>query len=476
MPPDPRRDFAASVVARLREAGHEAYWAGGCVRDLLLGLEPADYDVATDARPERVTALFRRTIGVGASFGVIKVLGPRDAGDVEVATFRSDGAYLDGRRPEAVTFSTAEFDASRRDFTINGMFFDPVENRVIDFVAGRADLDAKILRAIGDPSARFAEDKLRLLRAVRFASRFGLAIEPATRAAIGAMAPQVTAVSAERIGQELRRMLVHPSRSEAMAMARDVGLVAAVLPPLVAMLGDRWPQTLRVLGRLPDAPSFPLAFAALVHEAGREVALELATRLKLSNAERDRIAWLVQHQQALIEPDRLPRHRLKRLLASDGIADLLALHRAEAGATTGDASHVAYCERYLRDQPDGPIDPPPLLTGHDLARHGLRPGPRFAALLESVRDAQLDGTIGSKDEALMMVEGLTPPDRRPARCLTSRRSTPRPGPSPRIFAESIDGPRIASRPDTTQFSRIAQIIAFPVISMVILRRWVRSVV
>ena len=408
MPSDPRRDFAASVVARLREAGHEAYWAGGCVRDLQLGLEPADYDVATDARPEEVTRLFRRTVGVGASFGVIKVLGPHGAGEVEVATFRSDGAYLDGRHPEAVAFSTAESDASRRDFTINGMFLDPVTDRVIDFVGGRADLERKVLRAIGEPEARFAEDKLRLLRAVRFAARFGLAIEPATLAAIGAMAPQVTAVSAERIAQELRRMLVHPSRSSAMGMARDVGLLDAVLPPLAALSGEHFSRTLGVLDALPDDPSFPLAFAALVREAGREVALDLATALKLSVAERDRIAWLVEHRRALIDPGALPRHRLKRLLASEGIADLLALHRAEARAEGGDASHVAHCERYLRDQPHGPIDPPPLLTGHDLIRHGLRPGPRFAPLLESVRDAQLDGTIASRDEALALVERLHP--------------------------------------------------------------------
>lgn len=402
-----RREFAASVVALLRKAGHEAYWAGGCVRDLLLGLEPADFDVATDARPEQVTRLFRRTVGVGASFGVIKVLGPRGAGDVEVATFRSDGVYLDGRRPEAVTFSSAEFDASRRDFTINGMFLDPFADRVIDFVGGRADLEARVLRAIGDPAARFAEDKLRLLRAVRFAARFGLTIQPATFDAIVAMAPQVTAVSAERIAQELRRMLVHPSRSAAIGMALDVGLLAAVLPAVAALPSALFSLTLGVLDALPDEPSFSLAFATLVRELGPKVALDLGSGLKLSNDERDRIAWLVENRLALIDPDSLPRHRLKRLLASRGIADLLALHRAEARAAAGEDAHVAYCERYLRNEPEGPIDPPPLLTGHDLIRHGLRPGPRFAPLLESIRDAQLDGTISSRDEALALADELS---------------------------------------------------------------------
>ena len=417
---DPRREFAASVVARLRESGFEAYWAGGCVRDTLLGLEPADYDVATDARPERVAQLFRKTIGVGVSFGVVRVLGPRGAGDVEVATFRSDGAYLDGRRPEAVAFSTAEHDASRRDFTINGMFLDPADGRVIDYVGGKDDLRRRILRAIGDASARFAEDKLRLLRAVRFAARFDMAIEPATWSAVVAMAPQVTAVSAERIAQELRRMLVHPSRSVAMDMAYRAGLIAAALPPLAELknrpgptAGDLWSHTLRVLEGLPDAPSFPLAFAALVHEtadvATSPTAVEaraMTSSLKLSNADRERIAWLVENQRALIRPRDLPRHRLKRLLASEGIADLLALHRAEALASTGDVAHVAYCEDYLRTLPDGPIDPPPLVTGHDLARHGHRPGPGFSALLAAVRDAQLDGVIASRDDALALADRL----------------------------------------------------------------------
>jgi poly(A) polymerase len=438
MTPDPRRAFATDVVARLRAAGFEAYWAGGCVRDFLLGHEPADYDVATDARPERVMGLFRRTVGVGASFGVIRVLGPEGAGEVEVATFRSDGAYLDGRHPESVTFSTAEFDASRRDFTINGMFYDPVDSSVIDYVGGRADLDRKVLRAIGDPSARFAEDKLRLLRAVRFAARFGLAIEPATGRAIEAMASEVTAVSAERIAQELRKMLVDRSRVEAMNLAFDAGLIAAVLPPLVPMKGlfqgkpvqpdgDLWDHTMLVLANLPDAPSFTLAFAALLHDVGkpktktvrqgklcfhnheqvgRAIAIEVAQGLKLSNADRDRVAWLVEYHQYLGEAMKLREAKLKRILASDGIDELLALHRADALASTGDARHVDYCEWYLREQPAGPINPPPLLSGHDLVRHGLTPGPSFAVLLDQVREAQLDRAIGSKREALELVDRL----------------------------------------------------------------------
>jgi len=438
MSTDRQRAHASEVVARLRESGYQAYWAGGCVRDLLLGLDPSDFDVATDARPEQVGKLFRRTCAVGESFGVVRVLGNRETGDVEVATFRSDGVYLDGRRPETVTYSTAEFDASRRDFTINGMFYDPVEGRVIDYVGGRDDLDAKLLRAIGDPAARFAVDKLRLLRAVRFAARFDLAIEPATRSALESMAGQVASVAAERIAQEFRKMLSHRSRVAAMNLAYDTGLVAAVLPQLVAMKGlfqgkpiqpdgDLWDHTMLVLANLPDNPSFTLALGALLHDVGkpatrliredklsfhgheqvgRELAIEVSRNLKLANAERDRVAWLVGYHQYLGDAKRLRESKLKRLLASDGIEELLALHRADALASIGEAPHVDYCEWYLREQPAGPINPPPLLTGHDLVRHGLAPGPMFAVWLDSVREAQLDRTIHSKREALELVDRL----------------------------------------------------------------------
>src|SRR4051812_33168088 len=234
---DPGREFATDIVGKLRGEGFQALWAGGCVRDLLLGQTPADYDVPTDATPEQVMAIFRhRTIPVGASFGVVRVRHPRGS-EVEVATFRSDGAYVNGRHPESVVFSSPEQDAARRDFTINGMFLDPFSDQVIDYVGGRADLDSGILRAIGDPRARFREDKLRLLRAVRFAARFRLTIDPATRAALREMAAEIVVVAAERIAQELRRMLVHESRSTAVDQMLETGLAAAVLPPLVPMKG-----------------------------------------------------------------------------------------------------------------------------------------------------------------------------------------------------------------------------------------------
>lgn len=433
-----RRDFALEVVLRLRRAGFQALWAGGCVRDLLLGLVPVDYDVATDATPEQVMlSLPFRAITVGISFGVVRIRHPRMQGiEVEVATFRSDSAYVDGRRPAAVIFSSPELDAARRDFTINGMFMDPESSQVIDYVGGLDDLRNQVLRAIGDPAERFREDKLRLLRAIRFAARFNLEIEPNTLQSLRAMAGEVVVVSPERIAQELRRMLVHENRAQAMNMALEVGLVAAILPPLVDMRGlfqgkpvqpegDLWDHTMLVLRLLPVRPSFTLAFAALVHDVGKpftranhhgrtsfhshdqvgsRIADRLCRNLRLSNVERERITWLVAFHQYLGEAKKLREAKLKRVLAQPGIDELLALHRADALASTGDTEHVDYCAYYLENQPAGPINPPPLLTGHDLVRHGLEPGAHFAVILETIREAQLEGRVQSKREVLDWVD------------------------------------------------------------------------
>jgi poly(A) polymerase len=434
----PLREFALDVVLRLRRAGFRALWAGGCVRDIILGLTPADYDVATDATPEQVMqTLPFRAVTVGISFGVVRVRHPRQSGiEVEVATFRSDAAYIDGRRPSSVVFSSPELDAARRDFTINGMFMDPASNQVVDFVGGLDDLHHQVLRAIGDPYDRFREDKLRLLRAVRFAARYNLTVEHSTRMALKAMASEVTVVSAERIAQELRRMLVHEHRTRAMDMALDLGLVAAILPELLEMRGlfqgkpvqpegDLWDHVMLVLGLLPVRPSFTLAFAALVHDVGKastrahhhgrpsfhnheqvgsRIAERIGRRLRLSNAERERIAWLVAFHQYLGQAKRLREAKLKRVLAHSGIHDLLALHRADALASTGDTEHVDYCSYYLKHQPSGPINPPPLLTGHDLVRHGLEPGANFAVMLDAIREGQLEQRIQNKKEALEWVD------------------------------------------------------------------------
>jgi poly(A) polymerase len=432
------REFALDVVNRLQRAGYRALWAGGCVRDLILGQTPADYDVATNATPEQVmAALPYRALTVGISFGVVRVRHPRSSGvEVEIATFRSDGAYVDGRRPESVAFSSPELDAARRDFTINGMFLDPLTGEVIDYVGGQADLKNHVLRAIGEPEARLREDRLRVLRAIRLAARFQFQIEPATRAALRAMSGSVESVSKERIAQELRRMLVHESRAKAMELALDIGLIAAIFPDLLLMKGmfqgkpiqpegDLWDHAMLVLTLLPSDPSFTLAFAALLHDVGKprtrqlheggysfyhhervgaRISERLCRDLKLSNVERERITWLVEFHQYLGEAKKLRESKLKRILAEPGIEDLLALHRADALASTGNTEHVDYCEYYLKTEPAGPINPPPLITGHDLVRHGLEPGAQFAMILEQVREAQLEGQIQSKRAALEWID------------------------------------------------------------------------
>ena len=441
------REFAIDVVRRLRSAGFEALWAGGCVRDELLGHLPNDYDVATNARPEQVQKLFRRTVAVGASFGVIEVIGPRSDGaqlQVEVVTFRSDGAYTDGRRPDDVTFGSARDDALRRDFTINGMFFDPLDNRLIDFVGGQADLQAKVVRAIGEPRERFTEDKLRMLRAVRVAARFELNLDPTTAAAIRNMAAQLPVVSVERIADELRKLLIDPHRVRGLTLLDEVGLLPVILPEVAHMhgvpqglpaapTGDLWQHTLKVVELLPENASFELAFAAILHDVGkpatlgrtpdrytfhghefvsRELTEQIAERLKLSNAEHERIAWLVEKHQYLSDATVMRPSKLKVVLAHPGISDLLLLHRADALASGKAPGHVDFAEAKLREwTAKGELSPPPLLTGDDLKKQGIPPGPEYKHLLDAVREAQLDGTIATRDQAEALLEQLRRPQK-----------------------------------------------------------------
>jgi poly(A) polymerase len=439
------REFALDVVRKLQAAGHTAYWAGGCVRDELLRLPPQDYDVATSARPEQLRPLFKHRNEIGAHFGVVQVIGPRgDDGEwltVEVATFRTDGAYLDGRRPEDVTFSSPEEDAQRRDFTINGMFFDPVRDELIDFVGGRSDLSAQVLRAIGDPVARFTEDKLRILRAARMAARFDLTIESATLAAAQRMAAQIRVVSAERIAEELRKMLVHRNRAGGLRLLRQLDLIEPVLPELVptftlpqglpaAPTGTLWDHTVCVvecLGWGGAAIEFPLAFAAVLHDVGKprvfartadrytfhgherigaQMTARIAERLKLSNAETARLCWLVERHQYLADAPTMRMSRLQPILVHPGIGELLALHRADAVASGKGLEHVEFCERILRDTPPEVLNPAPVLTGDDLIARGMKPGAAFKHLLEAVREAQLEGRVKSKAEAFELVTEL----------------------------------------------------------------------
>jgi poly(A) polymerase len=404
---------------------------------MLLGIDPHDYDVATDATPEQVQRLFKHTTAVGESFGVVQVRGPRPLA-VEVATFRSDVSYSDGRHPDAVVFSTPEEDARRRDFTINGMFFDPIADKVIDYVGGRDDLTAGVLRAIGDPAQRFAEDKLRMLRAVRFATRFGFTLDPATAHAIRAMAGAITVVSAERIAEELRKLLTGPRRADGLRLMDDVALLTPVLPeaeemkrqpqgPPAAPVGNVWTHTLRVLELLPADASFALALAALLHDVGkpstvgrtpekftfhghdlrgRDMAGRICQRLKLSNAERERVEWLVGMHIYLCDAPRMKASKLKPVLAHAGIRELLTLHRADAVAWNRSVEHVEFCERKLAEWSAAELTPPPLLTGDDLHEMGVPQGPVYKRLLDAVREAQLDGTVTTKEQGIELVKRL----------------------------------------------------------------------
>ncbi len=416
MDPTQQRAFAVDVVQTLRARGFNALWAGGCVRDQLLGGVPKDYDVATAATPAEVREVFGRgrTLAVGAAFGVIVVLGPRGAGQIDVATFRQDAGYSDGRRPDAVSFSSPELDAQRRDFTINGLFFDPVEENVIDYVGGQADLAARVVRAIGDARQRIDEDKLRMLRAVRFAARFGFAIEPQTRAAISELANAVRVVSAERIAAEMRAILVHRSRSAAVLLLHEVGLLKVVLPELAilaeavdaAVATSDWQLTLNTLAELHE-PSFPLALATLLHLSPQpRLADEVSRRWRLSNHDRVLTDWLMTQLPRLLELPRLGWSRQQPLLVHAEIQQLLAMFDAWASARGADRAPVELARQKLV-LPADLLNPPPLVSGDDLIAHGVRRGPAYASLLQAVRDAQLEGQISNPREALNLVDRLS---------------------------------------------------------------------
>jgi poly(A) polymerase len=415
------------IVRTLRDAGHVAYFAGGCVRDELLGLTPKDYDVATDATPDIVQKLFRNTLAVGAAFGVVLVRVNRS--QIEVATFRTDGKYTDGRRPASVQFTTAEEDARRRDFTINGMFLDPLADGggvVIDYVGGREDLAARRLRAIGIADERFAEDHLRMLRAVRFAARFALTIDPATAAAIGWHAKHLARISPERIAEELRAILPPPTRVEAWQMLWTLGLMPVIfrtLPerPTAPLPGD---QSLVAHLAVNEPISFPLALGASVLDYRRAGALDRAiaplldhdpaaisvracrTLLKISNDESDNLAACLDLGHLF--GDELPTVAgVKRFMAKTYSADAMAM--LAAIGNVGD-ERVRARVGWLRDQfaslAGVDVAPQPLVTGDDLTAAGMRPGPAFKRILDRVYDAQLEGRITSKEEGLRMALSL----------------------------------------------------------------------
>jgi poly(A) polymerase len=446
IPASARQQAATQIVERLRTAGHAAYFAGGCVRDLLLGWEPLDFDVATSATPEQVLAMFPRTFAVGAQFGVVLVVDAYDGSEIltEVATFRNDGAYSDGRRPESVSYTdSAEQDVLRRDFTINGMLIDPerlqaagsVGDAVLDFVGGGADLQRGIIRAIGDPDQRFAEDKLRMLRAVRFAARFGFEIEHKTMHSIRATASAIDQVSRERVREELTRMLTEGAARRAFELLERSGLLVEVLPEVARMRGvsqppqyhpegDVWIHTLMLLQQLPAGCPATLAWGALLHDVGKpatfrrapdrirfdghvevgvRMAEEICHRLRMSNSDTDQIVALVANHMRFADVEKMRDSTLKRFFRLQRFDDHLALHRMDCMASHRNLSLYEFVrERYETAEPEQ-IRPTPLITGDDLIALGYRPGPDFRGLLNFVEDAQLEGTIHTREEALAMI-------------------------------------------------------------------------
>ncbi len=427
------RASALAVARRLRAEGFRALFAGGCVRDRLLGIPPRDFDVATSARPEQVLALFPHTVPLGQRFGSVQVLEEPGA-PVEVTTFRTEGGYSDGRRPDEVALGTdpAE-DARRRDFTVNALFEEPETGEVLDFVGGSADLDARLLRAVGDPRARFSEDRLRMLRAVRFAARLGWRIEEQTLAAVRDLAPLAGSVSAERTREELRRILVEGGAARGLDLLRETGLLEVVLPEVAACAGVPQPPEFHPEGDvlvhtrlvaagldlLPERPSTVLAFGALFHDIGKPrtisfadrirfdehdrvgaaMAEEACRRLRFSNDETDAVRDLVARHMTFRNLPEMREAKLRRFLADPLFPEHLALHRIDCLASHGDLSMHRFAvtarERFAAEPPR----PPRVITGDDLIAMGMRPGPRFATILRAVEDAWLERSVKDAEEA-----------------------------------------------------------------------------
>jgi putative nucleotidyltransferase with HDIG domain len=435
------KEHATAILRTLRQGGFEAYFVGGCVRDLLLGREPADYDVTTNATPQQVIDLFPETYAVGAQFGVVLVPSADTDSTVEVATYRSDVSYSDGRHPDAVRFSqTAKEDVERRDFSINGLLLDPITNEVLDYVGGRKDLAAKTIRTIGEAERRFSEDKLRMLRAVRFAARFGYAIEPATFAAVQKLAAQIHQVSRERIADELNKMLTEGQARRAFELLDGTGLLIEVLPEIAAMKGvaqppeyhpegDVWIHTLLLLEGLPAGCSRTLAWGALLHDVGKpptfrvapdrirfdghvevgmKMAEEICRRLRFSNHDTEQIIALIEHHMRFGHVLRMKESTLKKFLRLPLFGEHLEQHRLDCLASHRDLSHYEFMREKLATIPPEVMRPVPLLTGNDLIAAGYEPGPRFKEILAAVEDAQLEGTLQTQAAALAFVHRQFP--------------------------------------------------------------------
>jgi poly(A) polymerase len=434
------KQAATEIVRTLRQKGHSAYLVGGCVRDLLLGKEPADYDVATSATPDEVQQYFSQTYPVGAQFGVILVeIGNKDF--VEVATFRSDVSYSDGRHPDAVRYTqSAKDDVQRRDFTINGLLLDPENDQVLDYVGGQMDLQNGIVRAIGNPVRRFEEDKLRMLRAVRFAARFGYKIEDETFAAIEELATEIKQVSRERVRDELLKMLTEGHARRAFELLDRTALLEIILPEITRMKGvqqppqfhpegDVWIHTLMLLEQLPAGASPTLALGALLHdvgkpatfrvapdrirfdghvEVGEKVAAEILHRLRLSNEETAQVLALVANHMRFADVTKMKDSTLKRFFRLPRFEEHMELHRMDCTASNGNLNSYNYTRHKLTEMPAEAIRPEPLVKGNDLIEAGYEPGPRFKEILEAVEDAQLEGRLHSRHEAMQFIASEFP--------------------------------------------------------------------
>jgi len=426
-------DKAFAILRRLRENGFIALFNGGCVRDRMLGLPVKDYDIATDARPEVVQRLFDNTVAVGAQFGVIMVI--LDGDPFEVATFRADAPYVDGRRPASIRFGTIEEDAKRRDFTIGGMYYDPFEDRLIDRVEGMRDLRAGIIRAIGSPYERFAEDHLRVLRAARFAARLNFTIEPATHAAMKLAAPLVPRVSAERIGEEIVRLMTEGGAARGMDIMVETGLMKEVLPEVLPMIGceqppnyhpegDVYVHTRIAVAMLSPGCSESLAFGILFHdvakpqtraeqngkttyyghtEIGAEMAIDILARLRRSRAVQERVAYLVKNHLKLTMAPRMRTSTLKRMLTEEGFDELLEVSRMDALASSSYLGYYHFCRRAMAQMTPTQMRPPRFISGTDLIGMGFKPGPAFKNILKEVEDLQLDGEIADREAAIEYV-------------------------------------------------------------------------
>ena len=448
------KDFAISIARTLHDQGYQAYLVGGCVRDLLLGREPGDYDIATDATPEQVMRIFPQTYAVGAQFGVVLVPMAKDPSvtsvvdqadvnhgrhrgkTVEVATFRSDIGYSDGRHPDQVRFSKdPRQDVQRRDFTINGLLLDPLKNEVLDFVGGRKDLDAGIIRAIGEPELRFAEDKLRMLRAVRFAARFGYSIEPQTSAAIQKLAPQIHHVSRERVRDELTKMLTEGQARRAFLLLDETGLLHELLPEIEAMKGIEQPpqfhpegdvfvHTLLLLEKLPHPCPATLGWGALLHDVGKpptfrvapdrirfdghvdvgvKMAEEICRRLRFSNHDTDQILALVKNHMRFAHAMQMSEATFKKFVRMPRFQEHLELHRIDCESSHGDLTTYRFTREKIASMPPEAVRPRPLVSGDDLIVAGYVPGPKFKEILGAVEDRQLEGMLHSGDEAMEFV-------------------------------------------------------------------------